>query len=62
MPEELSHEHHYVPRWYQKRFLAPGQQKLWHLDLKPDTVKLDGNRSFTVLNASSSETWPAWSK
>jgi|ERR1700722_1475702 hypothetical protein len=47
MPEEISHEHHYVPRWYQKRFLAAGQQKLWHLDLKPETVIIDGKRSYT---------------
>jgi hypothetical protein len=47
MAEEISHEHHYVPRWYQKRFLAPGEQKLWHLDLKPERVVVDRSRSYT---------------
>ena len=35
---EQDHAHHYVPRWYQKRFLVPGQSKYWYLDLHPDTV------------------------
>jgi hypothetical protein len=30
--------HHYVPRWYQKRFLPAGQETLWYLDLKPEMV------------------------
>ncbi len=38
MATQVSHEHHYVPRWYQKRFLAAGQDKLWYLDLKPEKV------------------------
>ena len=33
-----SHLHHYVPRWYQKRFLPVGQKALSYLDLKPETV------------------------
>ena len=31
-----------MPRWYQKRFLQPGQSKFFYLDLKPDTVVCDG--------------------
>jgi len=30
---------HYVPQWYQRRFLPPGQSKLWLLDLKPELIK-----------------------
>ena len=30
--------HHYVPRWYQKRFLADGRTTLFYLNLKPETV------------------------
>lgn len=30
---------HYVPQWYQRRFLPPGQSKLWYLDLRPETIK-----------------------
>ncbi|OGH68044.1 MAG: hypothetical protein A3C15_00625 [Candidatus Magasanikbacteria bacterium RIFCSPHIGHO2_02_FULL_50_9b] len=29
--------HHYVPQWYQKRFLLPGEHHLFQLDMKPDT-------------------------
>jgi len=47
MPEDISHEHHYVPRWYQKRFLSAGVDKLFYLDLKPETVVIDKNRSYT---------------
>lgn len=47
MTPEISHEHHYVPRWYQKQFLAPGQDKLWYLDLKPEKVVIDRQRSYT---------------
>jgi len=33
---------HYVPIWYQKRFLEPNQseKKLYYLDLKPETVAI----------------------
>lgn len=30
-----SHRHHYVPEWYQRRFLAEGQSAFQILDLKP---------------------------
>ena len=30
-----SHKHHYVPEWYQRRFLAPGQTSFKILDLHP---------------------------
>lgn len=35
------HKNHYVPVWYQKRFLPPGQvnQELFYLDLMPGTFK-----------------------
>lgn len=29
---------HYVPVWYQERFLPPDQDRFWYLDLKPDVV------------------------
>ena len=28
--------HHYVPQWYQKKFMLPGEYELVHLDLKPE--------------------------
>lgn len=37
---------HYVPQWYQRRFLPPGQSKLWYLDLKPEVIKRpDGTKT-----------------
>ncbi|HTA60299.1 MAG TPA: hypothetical protein VK805_19245 [Candidatus Baltobacteraceae bacterium] len=37
-----SHVHHYVPRWYQRRFLKTGQFKFYYLDLRPETVVSNG--------------------
>jgi Protein of unknown function (DUF4238) len=36
-----AHLHHYVPQWYQKRFLRPSQTKFRFLDLHPETVVND---------------------
>jgi len=27
--------HHYVPQWYQKKFMLPGEHELFYLDMKP---------------------------
>ena len=37
----FAHHNHYVPQWYQKRFLAPGhtEAKLHYLDLHPERVE-----------------------
>ena len=35
---------HYVPEWYQKRFMLAGQGKYWYLDLKPAQEVRDGHR------------------
>lgn len=42
MAKKQSHAHHYVPQWYQKRFLAPGQTNYFYLDLNPEVVKWSG--------------------
>jgi hypothetical protein len=34
---EYTHNH-YVPVWYQRRFMLPGQSKYFRLDLKPDMI------------------------
>ena len=47
MQSSLSHVHHYVPEWHQKRFLPPGAAKLHVLDLRPDSIKLPNGASFT---------------
>src|SRR5262245_48915357 len=41
----ITHDNHYVPIWYQKRFLAPGQQMLQRLDLAPTAIQLPGGRT-----------------
>src|SRR5690606_27404022 len=40
-PRGSYRRNHYVPQWYQRRFLMPGdaEAKLFHLDLKPEVVK-----------------------
>jgi hypothetical protein len=35
---------HYVPIWYQERFMLPGQSRYYRLDLKPDVVERDGHK------------------
>jgi hypothetical protein len=30
-------DHHYVPQWYQKRFMPQGEHEWFYLDLKPET-------------------------
>lgn len=37
------HHNHYVPVWYQRRFMHPGQHKYHYLDLKPEVVPNDGH-------------------
>jgi hypothetical protein len=46
-----SHAHHYVPRWYQRRFLAAGQTEYYCLDLHPETIIRSGAaHSFNELH------------
>lgn len=44
----ITRRNHYVPIWYQKRFLLPTQTKLWLLDLWPDTKKLLNGSTVTM--------------
>jgi len=45
MTDQQTRNNHYVPRWYQRGFLAPGQSRLFHLNLDPDRQTLpDGQR------------------
>lgn len=44
MPPAQDYRHnHYVPEWYQRRFLAQGSSRLHYLDLKPDVVVNKGH-------------------
>lgn len=38
MYAQQARAHHYVPQWYQRRFLKHGQFKFYYLDLHPETV------------------------
>jgi len=40
------HHNHYVPVWYQKRFLLPGmkEEKFFHLDFTPEEIESNGHR------------------
>ena len=46
MSESYKHNH-YVPKWYQKRFLPNGQSKQWYLDLHPEKKVIDSGLSYT---------------
>ena len=39
MSQQQSHRHHYVPQWYQRRFLGPGQTAFKVLDLEPEVFR-----------------------
>lgn len=34
---------HYVPVWYQRRFMLPEQKKYWYLDLTPERIDREGH-------------------
>lgn len=45
MDISLTRNNHFVPIWYQKRFLAPGESKYFLLDLAPDLIHLPDGRT-----------------
>lgn len=44
MTDQQTRNNHYVPQWYQRGFLAPGQFRLFHLNLDPDRKTLPDGR------------------
>jgi hypothetical protein len=44
MTDQQTRNNHYVPQWYQRGFLAPGQSRLFHLNLDPDRNTLPDGR------------------
>lgn len=44
MINQQTRNNHYVPQWYQRGFLAPGQSHLFHLNLNPDLNSLPDGR------------------
>lgn len=45
---DISRLNHYVPVWYQKRFLPPGVENLFYLDLYPEKKLLPDGRIVTL--------------
>lgn len=39
-----SHKHHYVPEWYQRRFMLDGKNSYFRLDLSPETIRTPAGR------------------
>lgn len=44
MTDQQTRNNHYVPQWYQRGFLAPGQSRLFYLNLDPDLKTLPDGR------------------
>src|SRR5262249_24875067 len=47
---QVSHDHHYVPEWYQKRFLIDGATELHRLALKPVRIQAPNGHSYYEKN------------
>jgi hypothetical protein len=45
-PDSEYRHNHYVPIWYQRRFMLPGQDRYFRLDLKPEVVN-NGKARYT---------------
>lgn len=46
----LTRDNHYVPQWYQRLFLEPGEDRLAYLDLAPERRRLEDGRE--IVNQS----------
>ena len=42
----VTRRNHFVPQWYQRRFLPAGVSHFFYLDLKPDTVVSPGGKKY----------------
>ena len=43
-----SRDNHYVPQWYQRGFLSRTSNKLYYLDLDPETITLPSGKAKTL--------------
>lgn len=50
MENPKSRKNHYVPQWYQRGFLAPGQSQYLYLDLSPNVKVLPDGRAVPMYN------------
>lgn len=46
MPPNFAHRNHYVPEWYQRRFLLGGATQFYRLDLDPETLTSPGGKRY----------------
>jgi hypothetical protein len=46
VPAGMARRNHYVPVWYQRRFLAEGETHFHYLDLQPETVVSAGGKTY----------------
>lgn len=53
MTSAIAHQNHYVPIWYQKRFIIALRPSLYYLDLAPDSIVLPDGRTVAPRNPSS---------
>jgi hypothetical protein len=44
MADQVTRDNHYVPQWYQRGFVEPGQSRLHYLDISPPQKILPGGR------------------
>jgi hypothetical protein len=42
MSQQITRKNHYVPEWYQRRFLSAGSNELFYLSLSPEKQLPDG--------------------
>jgi hypothetical protein len=45
MSQHQTRRNHYVPQWYQRRFLPPGVDRFFYLDLKPEAIRTAPGRT-----------------
>src|SRR3989338_4098270 len=44
----ITRQNHYVPKWYQKRFLSPRKSAFYYLNLTPPVINLPNGRKKTL--------------
>lgn len=50
MADQVTRDNHYVPQWYQRGFIEPGQSQLYYLDMSPPQQVLPNGQTI-VMNA-----------
>lgn len=51
MSDNSYRRNHYVPQWYQERFLPPNRErKFFYLDLRPDVILAENGKKYPRKN------------